>query len=210
MDDNNDGTVIDNTNISENKIEGSTLKVLVVVDVQDCFMSNLLSNDNFLNFGIGKQVEEKLKLSGKMVKEISELSKKNDIVFFTRDMHPQNHISFEGDEGRPLDPASGYWPHHCRTNEVCGKRTEAADTEGNIREPSENLTTLTQMIRDNIQQQNTTNILSEIGPFNITDENGEKINTDNVPIKGNQLSYFFYFTPLANTVFKFNNYLTFV
>ena len=170
------------------------LNVLVVVDVQDCFMSNLLNNDNFLNFGIGQEVDKKLELSAVMVKKIAQLSAKNDIVVFTRDMHPINHISFEGDEGRPPNPPAGYWPHHCRTDKTCGKRTEAADTEGNIRESSKQLTSVEKIKNGNpkIEEMLDTYKASKLA--------------NEVMVKGNQLSYFFYFTPeLADTVLQLND-----
>jgi len=194
-----DNNVTNIDNGDDDKIEGDTLNVLVVVDVQDCFMSNILNNDNFLNFGIGKEVDKKLELSAVMVKKIEELSKDNQIVVFTRDMHPQNHISFESDEGRPLDPVHGYWPHHCRTNETCNiKRTNDPDTKPDNRKPNENLKSVKEIIDEN---PNIQTAISDKG-FQVTEEIAETAET--LKVKGNQLSYFFYFTPLADTVVQLN------
>ena len=187
--------------VTENKIEGDTLDVLVVVDVQDCFMSNILNDNNLLNLGYKNNeneqinLDEKLKLSSTMVKKIAELSlsDKNQIVVFTRDMHPQNHISFEGDEGRPMDPPHGYWPHHCRTEKTCVKRTDAADTDKNIREPSKKLTSVETIKNGNPK------IEAMLGTYSASK------NANEVMVKGNQLSYFFYFTELADIVLKLND-----
>jgi nicotinamidase-related amidase len=195
----NDLNSDNNVNVDD-KIEGDTLNVLVVVDVQDCFMSNILNDDNLLNFGIGQADEKKLELSGTMVKKIAELSKDNQIVVFTRDMHPQNHISFEGDEGRPLDPVHGYWPHHCRTDEICNiPRITDSDTTPNNRKPNESLKSVQEIIDKN------PNISKEFA------KEGEEVfkaktkTSSELMVKGNQLSYFFYFTPLADTVVQLND-----
>ena len=174
----------------------NTLNVLVVVDVQDCFMSNLLNNSNFLNLGVGNDIDAKLKLSSKMVKNIVELDKKSNITIFTRDMHPINHISFEGDEGRDLNPQKGYWPHHCRTDASCNPRlkndgTAFQDKPDNQRKPSEQLETVGNIIEKHPK------IESAMG----TIENIYK----ELPVKGNQLSYFFYFTELAGKVKQLND-----
>jgi nicotinamidase-related amidase len=197
VNDNNDNTVIDDTtNVN------TTLNVLVVVDVQDCFMSNILSNYNFLNFGIGQEVDKKLELSAVMVKKIAELSDKNQIVVFTRDMHPQNHISFEGDEGRPLDPPHGYWPHHCRTGKSCGDRENfntLYDTENNEREPKGSIKL------SEIMKTNYASIKRNIDELKFGTQGYDSTSSNDITIKGNQLSYFFYFTKLANIVKKFND-----
>lgn len=186
----------------------STLEVLLVVDVQDCFMSNLLNNTNILNLGSTgnddtelKLLSEKLKLSSEMVKQIVELDKKSHITIFTRDMHPINHISFEGDESRPSNPAKGYWPHHCRTSKTCDPRLNYnnepfKDKDGNIREPDN---TNAQTIETIFNNKTTKELFEEqFKDYNITDEYKK------LPIKGNQLSYFFYFTKLADTVKQLN------
>ena len=180
----------------------TTLNVLVVVDVQDCFMSNLLNNANILNLGgLGNDIDAidaKLKLSSEMVKQIVELDEKSNITIFTRDMHPINHISFEGDEGRVLNPAKGYWPHHCRTDKkTCIPRLdyegkEFKDSENNQRNPSEKLITVGKIIEEHPQ--------IELAMGKINDDTYKAL-----PIKGNQLSYFFYFTQLADKVKKLND-----
>jgi nicotinamidase-related amidase len=174
----------------------TTLNVLVVVDVQDCFMSNLLNNSNILNLGVSTDIDAKLKLSSEMVKQIVELDKKSNITIFTRDMHPINHISFEGDEGRVLNPPKGYWPHHCRTGKTCIPRldyegNEFKDSENNQRNPSEQLETVGNIIGKHPQ------IESVMGTIDNTYKE--------LSVKGNQLSYFFYFTELADKVKQLND-----
>jgi nicotinamidase-related amidase len=170
-----------------------TLNILVVVDVQDCFMSNLLNNYNFLNLGVGSEVTKKLELSARMVKNIAELDKNSNLTIFTRDMHPINHVSFEGDEGRPPNPPNGYWPHHCRTEKQCDNRTDVDDIEGNVREPNNKL-------EENVGNIVTKNpdITKTFDSISLSDE------YKNLPVKGNQLSYFFYFTRLASIVKQLN------
>ena len=54
------------------------LNVLVVVDVQNCFMFSSDDKANFLNLADNKD-------SHAIAKEIAQLTTKNDIVVFTRD-----------------------------------------------------------------------------------------------------------------------------
>jgi hypothetical protein len=191
--------------------EKDTLNVLLVVDVQDCFMSNLLNNTNILNLGSTgnddtelKLLSEKLKLSSEMVKQIVELDKNSNITIFTRDMHPINHISFEGDESRPSEPAKGYWPHHCRTSKTCNPRLDDndepfKDKSGNIREPDKSVQTIGKIIENpDMKSAIKSRFYPDTDEINIADE------YKNLPIKGNQLSYFFYFTELADKVKKLN------
>ena len=68
----------------------SKLKVLIVVDVQNCFITGGSMGGDLANLD--------------MMQEIADLIKKNDynVVVFTRDSHPINHKSF------------GIFPNHCR------------------------------------------------------------------------------------------------
>jgi nicotinamidase-related amidase len=159
-----------------------------------------LNDTNILNLGVFTDVDKKLNLSSEMVKKIVELDKKSNITIFTRDMHPINHISFEGDESRPSEPAKGYWPHHCRTSKTCNPRLDDndqpfKDKQGNTRKPDKSVQTIetifnNERIKELFEEQ--------FKDYNITDEYKK------LPIKGNQLSYFFYFTKLADTVKKLN------
>ena len=68
----------------------SKLKVLIVVDVQNCFITGGSMGGDLANLN--------------MMQEIADLIKKNNynVVVFTRDSHPINHKSF------------GIFPNHCR------------------------------------------------------------------------------------------------
>jgi nicotinamidase-related amidase len=240
------------------------LNVLVVVDVQDCFMSNILTKKediqsteeqtanvvsnvddeepanieepakktpskeipsymrltenrknyekqrqrggegeeigNLLNFGTTSGVANKIKLSSKMVKTIADLAPKNDIVIFTRDMHPKNHISFEGDEGRVINYSS-VWPHHCRTEKECGSRMP--DTKGTkIGAPGAKPE---KTIKDVLDEAKSEGVFIESEEGGIGSYGLLQYPKEEMVIRGNQLSYFFYFTSLANTVKKLND-----
>ena len=153
------------------------LNVLVVVDVQNCFMfSSDEKNKNFLNLADKND-------SQAIANEIAELTTGKDIVVFTRDYHPMNHISFEKDEGRKIvlgDPR--VWPRHCRNQfRKCKSRNDAKETiEPDKTAPTYDknddlIATINLKLRQNALNPITT-------------------------IKGTDLSYFFYFTSLASVV----------
>jgi len=94
------------------------MKVLVVIDVQNCFMFHKDGErgGTFLNV-------EKEKVSKDIIDELETLVDDKTHVVFSRDFHPVNHISLEGYEGRRIDALKGVWPKHCRNKGVqCGAR----------------------------------------------------------------------------------------
>ena len=90
--------------------EPGIFKVVVAVDVQNCFMYSNKDNKNgrtFLNLGTDDKNEgDKGAASRDVANEIARLIEKQkpDLSVFTRDFHPINHISFAGLEGRELNP----------------------------------------------------------------------------------------------------------
>ncbi len=159
------------------------LNILIVVDVQNCFMTHMFGGEQggtFLNV-------EKKEDSRDIALEISDLATKNDLVVFTRDYHPINHISFEKDEGREMIPPTT-WPHHCRNiNKTCDPRPDKRGNKvdkASFAKPMESFKTLKDLPEDTIT-------IPETIP-------------QNTEIKGTHLSYFFYSTPIAKIVYDLN------
>ena len=74
------------------------MNVLVVIDVQNCFMfhpDKVAGDTTGLNAG---QIA-----SEDIVKELETLVADKTHVVFSRDFHPVNHISLAGYEGRKVD-----------------------------------------------------------------------------------------------------------
>ena len=169
---------------------GNTKKILIVVDVQNCFMKNMFGG-NDLNQGNEDDCIQ-------MAKEISKLTEKNDIVVFTRDLHPLNHISFgEGSEGRDTKPTNT-WPIHCR-NKLQKCRLRDGRTNDNISEPvyEKKFSDLTMNYTDKIFEEKIRNYIKT-----------KKIYKDRVLedtfIKGNLLSYYFYGTDINEVIYELN------
>ena len=97
------------------------MKVLVVIDVQNCFMFH---NDGMTEGKGGTFLNVSQENTSKdIVNELETLVDGKTHVVFSRDFHPVNHISLEGYEGRRIDPLEGVWPKHCRNKSVrCGAR----------------------------------------------------------------------------------------
>lgn len=168
------------------------LNVLVVVDVQNCFMFSSDDKANFLNLGFGGKDNS---ASQAIANEIAELTTKNDIVVFTRDYHPINHISFDGDEGRkPNIPNT--WPRHCRNkNRVCSDRTKVEVVSPmNVSIPGaiNGETKLIDALKANFDSVTLNKMFS--------DENDLTWLDNNMTITGTDLSYFFYNTTLKNII----------
>ena len=163
-----------------------TLNVLIVVDVQNCFMKNMFgtdANENFLN-----QTDENNCIE--MVQQIVELTTKNDIVVLTRDLHPLNHISFEKEEGRVLD-IPNTWPIHCRNpTQKCKSRT-GTPTEPMRPSFDKKFSELELTFTDESFKQKLTNFIKD-----------KKISE--TKIMGNNLSYFFYGTDIGNDIYSLN------
>jgi nicotinamidase-related amidase len=183
-------------------MSGNILNVLVVVDVQNCFMNNVFgedANSNILN-------QDNMMNCINLVNEISELTKQNDITVFTRDLHPLNHISFGDDkdkpekdlkntEGRVIDQI-GEWPIHCRNfNQECPTRPD--NIENKTVKPADYSNykmTYTQIIEKLPEEYKTT--FSTFLKTNFL--------SDNV-ISGNLLSYFYYLTDLKDIIYNLND-----
>jgi nicotinamidase-related amidase len=167
--------------------QSDVLKVLIVVDVQNCFMNNVFAAENEDNLNLGD-----LKESFDMAEEIASMTKNKDLVVFTRDLHPINHISLN-DEGREIDHLN-VWPQHCRNpNLICDSRI--GDNSKKINKPS-NPITLTEILAKQFDEEKNNYLNSK---FTNLDNNLKK-----VKIKGNELSYFFYSTNIKNTVHELN------
>ena len=90
------------------------LNVLVVVDVQNCFTHG------------GSLGNEQLKDSIEQIKEIIELINQNDVIVFSRDMHPINHKSvnmntYSTTYDEKIQENKQFvtrFPEHCRDNEL--------------------------------------------------------------------------------------------
>lgn len=160
------------------------LNVLVVVDVQNCFMANA-----FLDIEKNKDDayeilhQPNIELCKKLASEVVELCGDNDLVVFTKDFHPIGHGSFTKKETQESDPPFT-WPRHCRNTD-----SKCIDQEKTIDVPTEkeNKKTLNNLMLKSIE-------------LKIPDT----IPTD-TPINGTDLSYFFYETDIANDIFNLNN-----
>jgi nicotinamidase-related amidase len=96
------------------------MNVLVVIDVQNCFMFH---NDGMTAGKGGTFLNAGEEASREIVSELETLVDDKTHVVFSRDFHPVNHISLEGYEGRQINPDKGVWPKHCRNKSVrCGAR----------------------------------------------------------------------------------------
>ena len=82
-----------------------TKNVLIVVDLQNCFIHGGSLGEQDL-----KQLEKYYNLVKNIEKEITEDEKKYDLVVFSKDKHPLNHSSL----AENMDPEHGVYPHHCR------------------------------------------------------------------------------------------------
>ena len=161
------------------EIVGNTKKILIVVDVQNCFLFNEFQRGpgDFLN---SSGDEETIK----MVKEIGDLyrdHKENGFTIFTRDAHPLNHKSFNSQNLEKPDP-NAPWPNHCRMEYSCND----SNTNESIAEKNPKSTETLKTLFEKYPAKKT-KIESIFG--NLSDINSE------YPIIGNRLSYLFNFDP---------------
>ena len=109
------------------------MNVLVVIDVQNCFMFH---NDGMTAGKGGTFLNAGEEASREIVRELETLVNGKSHVVFSRDFHPMNHISLEGYEGRTVKnpPDGNVWPKHCRNKRVkCGSRNNSkCNSEVNI------------------------------------------------------------------------------
>ena len=112
-----------NTNTNSSK-----LKVLVVVDVQNCFIAGGSYGGHEKNSIDG----DKLANSINQVYEISELIDSNDSIIFTRDYHPINHLSIGDGEKVAINTSKATHPTHClNTNSnACLRKEESGKNLG--------------------------------------------------------------------------------
>ena len=80
------------------------MNVLVVIDVQNCFMFH---NDGMAEGKGGTFLNAGEEASREIVRELETLVNGKSHVVFSRDFHPMNHISLEGYEGRQINPDKG-------------------------------------------------------------------------------------------------------
>jgi len=133
-----------------------------------------------------------------MAKEIANLTEKNDIVVFTRDLHPLNHISFgEGSEGRK-ENFDETWPIHCRNKlQKCGLRE--GRTDDNISEP-----VYEKKFSDLTMNYNDLDFQEKIRNYIKTKETYKDRVLEDTFIKGNLLSYYFYGTNINEIIYELN------
>ena len=160
-------------------------RVLVVVDVQNCFMANTLG------IRAGMLNQPHLEDCINMVKEIDELAGDRELVVFSRDLHPIGHSSFgEGFKKDGINPPIT-WPAHCRNiKSNC------------LNAPIESLKNI-----DRIDNRIGATIpISEKKISDLTDLTDPKLSElkDDI-IYGPNLSYLFYLTGLKDAVKKIND-----
>ncbi len=98
------------------------MNVLVVIDVQNCFMFHKDGMEKG-NGGTFLNVREET-VAAEIVNELETLVAGKTHVVFSRDFHPVNHISLEGYEGRQIDYET-IWPKHCRNKTLqCKSRVQ--------------------------------------------------------------------------------------
>jgi nicotinamidase-related amidase len=168
-----------------------TLSVLVVVDVQNCFMYNL--NPDSTNAGDFLHLSE-VGYSEQIASEISKmaLDATTNLVVFTRDFHPVNHISFAGDEGRELNIPQT-WPRHCRNKQrICNHSTDELKPEN--------------LKAETLPQSTTT--YSDLDEEGFVDKDNfkslDKQDISQSIVYGTDLSYLFYNTNINKIVYNLN------
>jgi len=102
------------------------MEVLVVIDVQNCFMFHNKGNDESKG-ATGLNVQEE-QTSKDIIGELNTLVEGKTHVVFSRDFHPVNHISLQGYEGRKTNYVD-VWPKHCRNKTLkCKSRDDKGNT----------------------------------------------------------------------------------
>ena len=115
--------------MSNIKPNSSILKVLVVVDVQNCFIAGGSYGGHEKNSIDGT----KLKNSINQIMEISELIDNNDSIILTRDYHPINHLSIGNGKKVAINFGATH-PSHClNTNSnACPRNSNLGLTKNEI------------------------------------------------------------------------------
>jgi nicotinamidase-related amidase len=154
------------------------IDVLLIIDVQNCFISGgSLGGDN-----LNDSIEQ--------MKEIEELIDKNNFIIFTRDYHPLLHFS------TPM------FPYHCRNkNRKCKRNTDNLPTEGRsspsflIPKELEN-----RRVPENIEINKSITIDDYKKKINNSFIDNIDNKYDDNEILGTNLSYLYYGTKYANIV----------
>jgi nicotinamidase-related amidase len=113
-----------------------SVNILIVVDVQNCFIAGGSINGADAEINIDSN---KLGLSQNQILDIEALMDKSDHIYFTRDYHPLNHLSLEGENlERPVNYDTTY-PNHCRNqnnncaNTKTNKQSATKQTIGSLK-----------------------------------------------------------------------------
>ena len=119
-----------NESNTKSNSNSSKLKVLVVVDVQNCFIAGGSYGGHEKNSIDG----DKLANSISQIIEISELIDSNDSIIFTRDYHPINHLSIGNGKKVAINYGATHPTHCLNTNSnVCPRNINLGLTENEIK-----------------------------------------------------------------------------
>lgn len=179
-----------------------TFKVVVVVDVQNCFMyTSDDQNAHFLNLGFKSDTSNESKAIAKEISDLINYRVNPNAVVFTRDFHPVNHISFE-DEGRSIEMQPGtIWPKHCRNRAVaCKPRLNGANEIPESAKPANPIKL--EQLSTHPYNLNLTTIEDNLKYAVSGDDSVKAVN--DILCYGTDISYYFFETDLAVPVYKLN------
>ena len=123
-----------------------TADILIVVDVQNCFLNGGSMGNTYLNDSI------------RQIQQIYELMNQNKYIYLSRDYHPINHISLVNPkEDRPVKDNINTFEKHCRNiKSTCLPRTinnTVRDADDDSFDPNKNNNNI-EFIYNNIPQVN--------------------------------------------------------
>jgi hypothetical protein len=158
-------------------------KVLIVVDVQNCFISG---------GSLGGAQTESLA----QINEILKLMKENDHIYLTRDYHPNNHMSLRNTDELRYVNLNNVFPNHCRNrNATCPKRPIKAEAIDDIKKTKDSDETgLWNFIVPGLKDNKLWNDKAMV----TTEESKKYIYNGEKPIIGTDLSYLYF----ASTINK--------
>lgn len=196
---NENNTIISNENNIKNRnntnnTNNTPLKTLVVVDVQNCFITggsyggHIQNNMNSTKIA---EFKENIYFSLMQTEDIESLIDVNDSIIFTRDFHPQNHSSIAVKNKVKLNYSSTH-PSHClNLNSSCARN---ANISANLKK-KENQTYIT--IEDYFEKHQ--NKLPDEIEFDMN-EIPEEIK--NKKIIGTNISFLNYFTKYGDCILQ--------
>lgn len=200
----NGNSVSINTNTNTN-----VDKVLVVVDVQNCFIAG-----GSLSFSTMNKTDPsylpKLSRSINQINQIVDLIDKNNNIIFTRDYHPINHYSLK--TNKKNQNYLGVFPTHCRNNSRKCEEGENTTTHMKTTNNITNKKTQTSLPQESITINKvitklTTNILASSTNTNTINTSIKAFIEKNISpdlksaeILGTNLSYLYYFTKYAKQI----------